>query len=93
MRKLEDISLYLNRMILVKKGIVEIKGVQPLDSMRAGFWDGTILSSKERLVNDVVVDHILKVRLSCGTSRKDIVIDVSFLDDRWRLRYPGKNGI
>jgi len=91
-RKLEDIALYMNRMVLVRKGIVEIKGVQPLDSIRPpGFWDGTIVSAKEKVTEGVLVDHVLGVRLSFGTSRNDMVINVSFLDERWKLRYPGKN--
>lgn len=90
MKDLNDAPGLRHRMVLVRKGAVTISGPQPLET-RSGDWGGLVvavmaISGQRR----AIVDYTLKIKLSCSTACPDYVIEVSFLDPCWKLRFPEK---
>lgn len=93
-RDLDKAQYLKHRFVLVRKGALTLRGAQPLDYN--GYWDGTVLTVTP-VVSDTpnpserrIVDYTLKVRLSYGTARTDTDVELSYLSDGWKPRFPEK---
>jgi len=78
----------LYRLVLVRQGAVEIRGVQPL--VLDGFWGGSIVAVKPKVKDTRIVDYTMTIKLWYGTARREALIELPYLSDKWKLRFPAK---
>jgi len=67
----------LNRMVLVRRRAVTLRGPEPLE--RDGFWMGVVTK---------VTDKEVRIKLWCGTARQDLTVTMPIESKEWRIRFP-----
>ena len=88
-RALSSAPRAINRVVWVRRDCVPIKGPKPLEY--DGCWEGHVVEAipivrREKAVV-VIVGYTLKIKLSCGTSRDDITIELPYTSPDWKPRF------
>lgn len=88
MKDLNLASTLKNRMALVRPDKTFDGGIQPL--VLDGMWSGLITDVDPVEKDGVVVDYVLKIKLSFGSARQERWFHTLYSSANWKLRFPGK---